>query len=122
MWYIEGWKGRTRYECNARESKNLDEAIIIATNFETFTNERTYEVNNLKKQSNYKTRNNRGENRESSSNASIKCYNCNKIGHKANVCYNKYKNKKPWKKNEGEGDNSATPKLKLILHVESVIN
>ena len=95
--------------------KNLDEAIIIATNFETLTNERTYEVNNLKKQSNYKNINNRGENRKTNANASIKCYNCNKIGHKANVCYNKDKNKKPWKKNEGEAENSATPKPKANI-------
>ena len=48
LWYIEGLKGRVRYEVNAKNPLTLDEAMIIATNFENLTSENPHEINSFK--------------------------------------------------------------------------
>ena len=49
LWYAEALKGQTQYEVNSNNPQTLDEAISIASNLETLTSVKAYEIKNFKK-------------------------------------------------------------------------
>ena len=54
LFYVEKLKPRVRYEVNAKDPEDLDDAMEYATNFENLTGEKTFaEVIKLRKQRNF---------------------------------------------------------------------
>ena len=108
LWYVEALKVRTRYEVSSKNPQTLDEAIIIATNFETLTSEKAYELNSF----------NKIRKPNSVVNAqkhAVKYYTCGKLGHRSNVCRSREES------TDKVGDNSKTPNRNSLLNATSVI-
>ena len=76
LWYVESLKGRIRYEVNAKSPATLDEAMVVATNFETLTSDNVHEMHMLKTNKVKKITKTNDSNQ-------LKCYSCGKIGHRA---------------------------------------
>ena len=105
--YIESIKPRLRFEVNAKDIESnltLEEAMVVAVNFENLTSERTFaEVNTF-----YNKSNNRYQ-------KIIVCYICKKKGHRAEDCF---KNKAAVKSAQKTGENSKTQKV----YIKKAIN
>ncbi len=88
LFYVEKLKPRVRYEVNAKNPEDLDEAMEYATNFENLTSDKPFaEVNKI----------------SSFNKTPVKCYYCGIMGHIASEC------RKKMKKTSFKGENSKTP-------------
>ena len=100
LWYAEALKGQTQYEVNSNNPQTLDEAISIASNLETLTSVKAYEIKNFKKFGK--------PNRLGAQKHEGKCCSCGKRGHRSNVCRSRKES------TEMGGDNSKTPNINSI--------
>jgi len=98
LWFSEGLHPKTKFEVNSKNCQSLEEAILVATQFEScFGREKQVGINytrpfsqrrdlSFKKFPQKKFGEKRNLAPNFSSRKPVKCFKCQKIGHTSNVC------------------------------------